>query len=96
MRQNGEEDCRGLLKRHVSAFSQLGDERSSAAKSLHQEKVDIAKVSLTRGQVNAVRAAWHHANPDCATVRDFPIERAEVIGIRQGEALKAGSGFAAC
>jgi len=58
--------------------------------------VDIAKVSLTRGQGNAVRAAWHHANPDCATVRDFPIEPAEVIGIRQGEALKAGSGFAAC
>ena len=39
---------------------------------------------------------WHHANPYCATVWDFPIERAEGVGIRQAEALKAGSGFAAC
>jgi hypothetical protein len=32
----------------------------------------------------------------CTTVWDFPLERAEGVGIRQAEAFKAGSGFAAC
>jgi hypothetical protein len=31
-----------------------------------------------------------------ATVWDFPLERAEGVGIQQAEAFKAGSGFAAC
>jgi len=46
--------------------------------------VNIADVPLTRGQVNAVRAAFkgEHANADCAAVRDFPIECPEGISIR--------------
>ena len=71
----------GLLKRHAisarSTSDQLGDERSSAAKSLHQEEVDIAKVSLTRGQVNAVRRRKAGITPS-RIARQFGISQSNV------------------
>jgi hypothetical protein len=73
--------------------------RTPAKNQSQRGPVDIPEVSLTRGQVNAVRAAFKAGiTPSriAATVWDFPLERAEGVGIRQAEAFKAGSGFAAC
>ena len=73
--------------------------RTPAKNPSQRGPVDIPEVSLTRGQVNAVRAAFKAGiTPSriAATVWDFPLERAEGVGIRQAEAFKAGSGFAAC
>jgi hypothetical protein len=85
------------LGRRFNIRSDLPMKRTSAKNQSQRRPVDIAEVSLTRGQVNAVRVqGWHHALTDCTTVCDFPIECAEGVGIRQAEALKAGSGLAAC
>ena len=49
-----------------------------------QRQVNIAEVTLTCGQVNAVRSSlqgWRHAVKDCATVRLISIERAEGVGV---------------
>jgi hypothetical protein len=65
-----ETDLRTLRSR-FNVRADLPMKRTSPKNQSQRRPVDIAEVSLTRGQVNAVRAAfkgWNHALTDCATV----------------------------
>jgi hypothetical protein len=65
-----ETDLRTLRSR-FNVRAHLPMKRTSPKNQSQRRPVDIAEVSLTRGQVNAVRAAfkgWNHALTDCATV----------------------------
>ena len=58
--------------------------RSSATDKSKRRQVDVADVTLTRGQMNAVRSAFKAGITPlriCATVRLISIERAEGVGV---------------
>jgi hypothetical protein len=80
---------RGRLPRSVVADATPSAPRSSEltmrqlAPTGKRRKVDIAEVSLTRGQINCnsrLIQSWHHAVANCPTVRGFPVGCTKGVG----------------
>src|SRR6266487_4721296 len=70
---------RGRLLPNVQANQPDTRKRSSrVAKSSHRPQVEVATVSLTRGQVNAVRAAFKAGIKPSVIARQFGISQSDV------------------
>ena len=80
MRQNGDEDSGGVLGQNSTPSSRppsdLVTKRSPPTDKRRQ--VNIAEVPLTRGQVNAVRAAFKAGITPSRIARQFGISQANV------------------
>ena len=82
----GEAKRRGRLPRGIGtdptpssrALPDLPRKGSSAEKTTHQRKVKIAEASLTRGQMNAVRAAFKAGITPSRIARQFGISQSNV------------------
>jgi hypothetical protein len=67
--------------------SDLTTNRSSRAdKSSHGQQVDVTTGSLTRGQVNAVRAAFKAGIKPSVIARQFRISQADVRSVLASDA----------
>ena len=72
---------RGKLPPNVQANrpDKFAGERSARlAKSSHRRQVEVATVSLTRGQVNAVRAAFKAGIKASVIARQFGLSQSDV------------------
>ena len=80
--QNGEADCYGLLGRDSILSSRrppdLLTKRSSATDKSKRRQMDVAEVTLTGGQVNAVRSAFKAGITPSRIARQFGLTQSSV------------------